>query len=424
MPLTKEQIELANKRGAAPESPDGRINDNPSLPAKPAPRKEGEPITSMEQLPTEDDAPIEEVAEEAKPDFNDFLKAAAVDKTPLEDKTVKEEPKAKLETGIKEEKEEEAPAEEPVIKEVVKEQPKLKEFVKSTKTELQPRVVDDLPEELKGHFKDDMSRPAYEKLRPLILEHKTLKEQNGELTKKLDEYAKGGMPESYYEHPNAFVLTPDYLNGLQTVQTAQSIVNHWEQQFQKVKEGAAEYDQLVYDNNGNLTTNRVKADSTAETTILKALNFTQNQLIQQQGKLEGMAGVHKERHNQSAQWVKQHEDTAYSIFNTEDGKKLLPNVVKVLKSYHPSVQANPLAPSLAKADFVINMLANMVQQLQQGKTQTPAAVKPKTATVTNRRKAMGPINGDVGGHDDKEAGEQNDEKEVTMDAYNRIKEGY
>ena len=422
MPLTPEQIALANQRGGAPESNDGRINENAPVPQnKPAPRKEGEPITSMEQLPKEDEGKeIQEAPlEEKKIDFNDFVKAAAIDKEPLVDETVKEGDK--LETGL----EEQPPVNEDELKKVASQQaPKtLKEFTKPSKPELQPRVVDDLPEELKVHFKDEMSRPAFEKIKPLILEHKTLKEQNAELAKKLENYAKGGLPESYYEHPNAFILTPDYLNGLQTVNTAQQIAQHWEKQFQDVKAGAAEYEQLFIDKDGNLVTQKAKADSTAETTILKALNFSNNQLIQQQAKLEGMAGVHQERHKQAIQWVKQHEDTAYSYFNSEDGKKLLPNVQSILKQFHPSIQSNPLAMSVAKGQFIIGMLATMIQQLQKekvaGGTPTP---KPQSKPAVNRRRLAGPTNADVGGHDGEDGKEE--KKEVNFSDFESAKNGY
>src|SRR6266404_5543209 len=259
--LTSEQIKLANQKGTVIDSPDGRINDenvpltNKELAVKPSQTKSPDKvIISMEQLPTEDEKINEEVTEQVeeatkKINFNDFLDAAAIDKTPLVDKTTekKKSVATKLETGL----EEKSVENEPVIKE---EEEKKQEVGVKTPTKtfkdkqgLQPRDVTGIPVELTEHFKNEMSRPAYEKIKPLIIERQQLLDSKKELEEKINKLKEGGPPDSYYEHPAGFILTPDYANGLQTVNQAQQFVNHWEGQFQKVKSGSATYNTLNYD---------------------------------------------------------------------------------------------------------------------------------------------------------------------------------
>src|SRR5436305_1763019 len=87
---------------------------------------------------------------------------------------------------------------------------------------------------------------------PKAGEPKVKEQQITELTANLEKAKKGGIPDSYYEHPNAYVLSPEFTTSSQRVSAAQTILNHWQEQYTELRGGAAEIMDIGYDANGNL----------------------------------------------------------------------------------------------------------------------------------------------------------------------------
>jgi hypothetical protein len=155
-----------------------------------------------------------------------------------------------------------------------------------------------------------------------------------------------------------------------------------------------------------------------------------------QAKLQTFPALHKERSSQVTNWVDQFEKQDFPIFETSPDKdKYLMSVANIMKSFHPSLQANPLARPLAKAKFVIATLGNFINQIKseqangggnggQPNTQT-ANNQPKTREqlIAEQQRRAGPTSGSSGGHD---VGQENgkNKPEITIDAFNRAKEDY
>jgi hypothetical protein len=182
----------------------------------------------------------------------------------------------------------------------------------------------------------------------------------------------------------------------------------------------------------------MKADQNAEPTLMGAINRTQNQLIQQQSKLQSFAAIHKERSSQVSSWIDGFEKTDFPIFETSPDKdKYLQSVANIMKGFHPSLQGNPLARPLAKAKFVIATLGQFINQIKaeqangqtnggNGNQQTQTnQSKTREQLIAEQQRRAGPTSGSTGGHGKNQEGEaENGNKTVTVDDFNRVKEGY
>jgi hypothetical protein len=85
----------------------------------------------------------------------------------------------------------------------------------------------------------------------------------------------------------------------------------------------------------------------------------------------------------------------------------------VVSKLPPTFQANPLAPTLAKALVTINRLGMLLQ----AKAAMPANGEPVKSVVPNANPSAAAIAGDVGSA-------KKGEQEVTMDDFRRAREGW
>ena len=73
-----------------------------------------------------------------------------------------------------------------------------------------------------------MTRTAFETLKPIYLEHKQLKDEikTRDTRIKALEDSKETLPSSWYEHENAYVLSPEFAQLSSNLDTSQAIAKH------------------------------------------------------------------------------------------------------------------------------------------------------------------------------------------------------
>jgi hypothetical protein len=245
-----------------------------------------------------------------------------------------------------------------------------------------------LPPEIRDHAKK-MSNEAFaattEYVKKLTAERDLTKSEIAELK-------KGRIPDSYLEHPDAYILTPEFTQAARASQEAQTIFAHWETQLNEVRQGALEYKPLVRGQDGGMYYGTpVKADANTETSLLKMFNAAQQQAMQFQGKVEAVKAGFTDKHNEAKTWLQSMEQNSNQVFNDE--KNPLSAAYKQTLGQFPSTyKANPLAPLLAKSMVANGQLMQMLQQANTAKT------TPTVATVVaQQRKAAGPNMADIGG---------------------------
>ena len=346
---------------------------------------------STKEEPTGDEAPKE--GDDKTIDFSEFL---AIKETP----EIKKEPK-------KEEPKKEISKEESVLKDE-----KTKDTIIDKSDD--NRDYTDFSEEEKILFRG-MSNKAFNNLKPVYLEHRRLKAEREELNKQLEEAKKGitKIPENYYEHPQAFVLTPEFATASQKVENSQIVFDHWANQLNKMREGAKEIDLLGNDQSGNLIiAGKAPADITMETKLLTYINFAQNQLMNAQSERQALAKTHAEKHQNANAFIKDFEKQSFPVFeDSEQKKRFEPLISDTLNKLPQAFRNNPLSTILAKSLVTNLQLAMLVKQMQGNGSATPT----KSAAAK-----VGPSAAEAAGEGDGgKAGKDN----VTIDDFERVKQG-
>ena len=330
--------------------------------------------------------------DETEVDFTDFLKLANKPHT-TEDKKVEDK------TSVKEESQPKS-----VVQQTVN---------KDAKAKLPPRDLADIDDpELVPLLKEKMSRDAFDKIKPIIVEHKKLKNE-------LAEAKKGGLPETYYTHEKGYLLTPEFETATQRVNIAGQIFNHWKQQLSAVQEGADSVDIIDIDAaTGTLKiVGKADANKIGEAQLLAEMNNAQAQFIDERSKLNSIASTFKEKVNSSTQWIKNFESQAFGIFDKPEAKEYMAAVESIKESFPPAFRKLPVMDVTAKSIFVNKQLGELVKQQQAKIAELTKAISNgsvATTIKTNQRKA-GPTSADTG------VETSADKDDVTFDDFMRLK---
>lgn len=260
-----------------------------------------------------------------------------------------------------------------------------------------------------------MSNEAIAEFKKLIDERKTLGEE-------LANVKKGALPDSYYEHEQAYVLTPEFATASDAVSQTEQVLQHWSAQADALAGGADTYTTLVQGANGQLVQSApIAADRTTASQISRAVTWAQQQYMQAQAQLQAVGQVHRTRAAETKQWISNFDKTAFKVF--EDKPELKAAVTDTKnKMLHSSLRSNPMADLFAKAVILLDYQAKALAQLQAGGGNATVAqngqqtVTPKASTQPSAAAIAG------GGAAPKAA--KGADAEVTMDDFLKAKRGY
>lgn len=233
-----------------------------------------------------------------------------------------------------------------------------------------------------------MSNDAFNKFKPLYLAHQEQTKKVTELETKLSDSQKGktSIPESYYEHPLAFALTPEYETAANQVNETNTIFQHWSEQLKAVQNGAATFKTLARDASGKIiygpdaTVNKDSAVS-----LLAHFNRTQQAAANAAGQLSALQQNHSAKHQQSLASVSELENKMFAVFNDEKHPAQA-KIKATLDELPASVRSSPLARMTAKALVTIQSLMNVIT-----KERAEYAAGTKVATkIAETTKEVGP----------------------------------
>lgn len=271
------------------------------------------------------------------------------------------------------------------------------------------RDVSVLPVEYQEAAKK-MSNEAFGIFTKLVEERKTLGEQ-------LSEAKKGALPDSYFEHEQAYVLTPEFATASDAVTQAEQMLQHWAQQADALAGGADSYTTLVTGANGQLVQSApIKADRTTINQVNRAVTWAQQQYMTAQASLQAVGQTHKARAAETKTWVDNFERSAFKVFDEKPEYKALVADTKS-KLLHKSLHNNILANAFAKAVILLDHQARaLAQQAQPGAT--PAATTQQPARAAAQPSAAAIAGGGVA-----TTAKANSNEEVTMDDFYKAKKG-
>jgi len=258
-----------------------------------------------------------------------------------------------------------------------------------------------------------MANESFNRLKPLYLDYKKKQAELNETQQKLAEAQKGvtRIPDSYYEHPNAYILTPEFNVAAQTSQQAQAILNHWTDQLQKIREGAVEYTHIDFDQNGNLVEAKKPADAKAETNLLLYVNHAQNQLVNANANMQAIMRAHQGKATEVTNWVNNFAKQAFPYYDKPEAAVLKAELDAVVAQFPVALRNNPLMSALSRSLVTNKQLLNMMQEQMKN---APAAAAPR---ISEDQRKAGPTSSGAA------AAGVTGKEDVTIDDFEKIKAG-
>lgn len=259
-----------------------------------------------------------------------------------------------------------------------------------------------------------MSNPAFNYVKPALLELKNKRES----VKKLEaenaslKAGKVTLPDNYYEHPQAFVLTPEFGEISNNIRTLDSFQSHWERQLLNIKEGK-DWNPIVDDGKGNYTLGAAQpATPASEIAVMRDYQHVTRQLGEQQGMIRSLEQNHTNKYKEGVTMLKGKEKELFGYM--DDDKRPENKTYKEIKSmFHSSFQNNPVVDIAAKALTAV-LQYKAAYELLAGKQGKEAKI---AETIKEDAKKAGPTNKTI----DSAGGKQTDKK-VTIDMFKEAME--
>jgi len=267
-----------------------------------------------------------------------------------------------------------------------------------------------LPENVVPLFKT-MGNDAFNTLKPFYLEATKAQAELAELKKNPPIAQAGGIPETYYEHPEAYTLTPEYNQAATAANEAQLVLEHWREQLDNVRQGATDFVTLQRDpvSKQIVYAAKQKVDQRTQS-YLESLFFNANsQASQFQQSLGRVKAEYSSKHTELTNSIRTWEKDFFKVF--EDDKTPLNAIYKDTLSKMPkAVQKNILASPLAKALTSIDALLAKLKSVETGKATVTVEDKKKLAQTKAGPTASG-----------LSADNTSNKGEVTMDDFAKVK---
>jgi hypothetical protein len=289
----------------------------------------------------------------------------------------------------------------------VKEVEKLVEEPKKEAT-AQVKPKDELPKKEFGPRRDysgfeeeeikalkHMGGPAFDYVAPKL---KQLKEVTKVLAAKDTEIAqlktgKQMLPENYFEHPQAFVLTKEYNEGISELNKASQVQQHWQSCMAKIRKGEPWKD-LDTDKNGNLVYGVEKpATAEAEAEVMAYLQGAVNQVNTFQNKVITIQNNFGTKHKAAVDAIKAEEKKMFGVYD-DPNHPMQPTLKSILNMIPVEFRSNPLASITARSATAALQFSNLYNAALAENAELKKGVKPSAAKEEDSAQAKaGPTTG-------------------------------
>ena len=261
-------------------------------------------------------------------------------------------------------------------KEKEKEKPTAKEIIAGKETvddkgkETEARDYSGLTEEETKLLKK-AGNETFAYVKPILLEHKQLKENLEAQKKELADLKQGKVtyPDSIYEHEQAYVLTPEFNRINNDKVTAEAVLTHWQRQAVLIRKGK-DWQDIEDDGKGNMRLSAPKpATDEDEAAVNNNIAFAQRQLSQQEKIYDDFVGGFKNRHQADVAAIKNAEAKYFTDYDKPD--HITAGIQKeTLEALPASLRKNPLAPLVCKLVGAAKLLQFRYDQLSKQKDKT------------------------------------------------------
>ncbi len=250
------------------------------------------------------------------------------------------------------------------------------------KDENERQVLRQMPNKVFDYMKTELPR-----LRQVEAQLQTANQE-------LDNVKNNRLPASYYQHPEAYVLSPDYAAASNELNYIQFEENHWRRQLAGIRSGQKQIATVDYNEKGEPVYHSVPvtAENVAEleTNVQAALMRTINEAQQQQGKKQAAQQQFVSRYTQATQYLVDNEKKLLPSYADKDKSPRSAEMRQFKQSYiPPEFREHPLSNILASAYGLIIDLNAHIAALQKGQV--------TQQQVASDAKRGGPTADDMGG---------------------------
>ena len=260
-----------------------------------------------------------------------------------------------------------------------------------------------------SHFKR-MSNDAFAYLKPIYTGYKKAQADLAERDEQIKALSQGKevLPASYYENPEAVVLSPAFKQVHQVYQQAKYEEQHWAQQLENVEVGDKIYDLEVRD--GKYVTNPIEITDEnrgrLKAAILNAFTTAKSASTDEYNKIQSIVSNFKARNTEITNWVKTQEDKFFPQFKDEKYPGWA--LAKELQATLPKeLQGNLILPLASKMYAIIRMQQDKIAQM--------TAEAQKKSSIAEDAVKAGPNGGSF-------TGAQPSKPEITYDMFTKLKE--
>lgn len=205
------------------------------------------------------------------------------------------------------------------------------------------------------------------------------------------ESGKQVLPESYYENPNAFILSPEFAKIQGAKQLSKVVEDHWTEQLRKFKKGESwtpltndpKTGEIVYDDDREFN-----ADD--EVYILKQLSGAEKQAAKYAIEVDRFVAGFQETHRSYISKVKQAEKEMLPVFENKES-----NEYKTYQSVIPTVEKWGIRKDNPAFDFVAKSVA--LNLIFKDALTSMIASQQKTKTLSEEQRKAGPTQSSFSG---------------------------
>jgi hypothetical protein len=267
--------------------------------------------------------------------------------------------------------------------------------------------------EAQVRFLKNSSREAREYFASQIKENNERAAKIKEINTQFEEFKKtgnAGLPQSYLEHQDAYVLNKDFQKEVETVQKASSELGFWENQLVRIK-SAEKWTDYV-NQGGKLVAVEREPGPEAEILVGNRIKRVEQVIQAAETKANSIKAGHIEIHKQNIATIKQVEDEQYPQFKDEEkcaGKEHIKYMRDVLSQLGQG--SNVLSGAFAKMFASQKMVGAYIKQLEEENK------KLKGGAITKRE--VGPTSDDISGADRHSKPTNKEDEVVPFSSFNR-----
>ena len=192
-----------------------------------------------------------------------------------------------------------------------------------------------------------MSNQAFDYVRPRLLEARSVKDFQAKVAELTTQLEGKGLPQSYLEHPDAYLLSPKFKEAQANLQGAEGLLGFYNTQMLALKEGN-NYVDLVPDGKGGAAQVQKEANVQNELDLANKISQTNHDLSTARNQIQAMSGEHAARLQSQKGQYNEYFTRSFPEYADEEkskGDKDFTQVMDVLR--RTGFEHNPLSKFLA-----------------------------------------------------------------------------